>query len=466
MTSASDLTIETGPTNPTDIQAQAADPTDTDDAAGRNGHIGRVVAGSILGGLLTSVALVVGPLAGAREHVITGSVLITFAVAWAMLGVWSERRTTQPQRWAYVPAALMGAAGAFILLVAPTGNELGLIWPFAIIALTAWMVVRARRDLHSRTRVWLLYPVFAALMLSAIGGLYETYQETTAPSFARPGHLVSVGDHRLHISCTGTGSPTVVLEPGLGEPSPAMALVAAHVASTTRVCSYDRAGRGWSESASGALDGVETATDLHTLLQNAGERGPFVLAGHSAGGIYVLNFAHLYPEQVAGIVLLDSMSPEQYTKVPSWPAFYQGFRRFSAVQPSLSRLGVGHAMYQGAYAELPEPARSEQRAFWASPRHSRSVRDEFSRIRTAMAQAGQLTTIGDRPLVVLTGAKGESGGWAAAQDDLATLSTNSVHRTVAGASHASFVESRTVSAQSGQAIVDVVGAIRTGTPVH
>ena len=156
------------------------------------------------------------------------------------------------------------------------------------------------------------------------------------------GRLVDVGGHKLHIDCTGTGSPTVVLEPGLGEPSTAMAWIAPDVATTTRVCVYDRAGRGWSESAGRPQDGVEVATDLHTLLERAGERGPFVLAGHSAGGIYVLNFAHLYPEQVAGVVLLDSMHPEQYTKIAGWPAFYEMFRRASAVLPSLSRFGIGH----------------------------------------------------------------------------------------------------------------------------
>ena len=72
---------------------------------------------------------------------------------------------------------------------------------------------------------------------------------------------------------------------------------------------------------------IQTATDLHTLLERAGESGPFVLAGHSAGGIYVLNFAHQYPSQVAGVGLLDSMHPQQYSKIASWPAFYEMFRR-------------------------------------------------------------------------------------------------------------------------------------------
>ena len=115
------------------------------------------------------------------------------------------------------------------------------------------------------------------------------------------------------------------------------------------------AGRGWSESAGGPQDGVEVATDLHTLLERAGERGPFVLAGHSAGGIYVLNFAHLYPEQVAGVVLLDSMHPQHYTKIDGWPTFYEMFRRASAVLPSLSRLGVGRAHVR---VRVQRPARS------------------------------------------------------------------------------------------------------------
>ena len=184
------------------------------------------------------------------------------------------------------------------------------MWPPVVAALAVWMIVRARRDLRSRTRVWLLYPVCVALLLSAVGGAYETYRETADRRTTRcPAGLVDVGGHKLHINCTGTGSPTVVLEPGLGEPSTAMAWIAPDVAATTRVCVYDRAGRGWSESAGAPQDGVQVATDLHTLLDRAGEQGPYVLAGHSAGGLYVLNFAQLYPDQVAGVVLLDSMSP-------------------------------------------------------------------------------------------------------------------------------------------------------------
>ena len=447
---------ETGPAN-------EPEPVSTDAV---EGHIGRVVAGSLISGVVVAIALVAGPLAGAKEHIITGSVLVTFALAWAMLALLSERWTDQPQRWAIAPAVFMALTGTGILAVAPTGNQLGWVWPPVVVALAIWMIVHARRALRSRTRVWLVYPVFAALMLCAFGGAYETYRETTdRADYPMPGRLIDVGSHSLHINCTGTGSPTVVLEPGLGEPSTAMAWIAADVATATRVCVYDRAGRGWSESAPAPQDGVQTATDLHTLLERAGEPGPYVLAGHSAGGIYVLNFAHLYPQQVAGVVLLDSMHPEQYTKIASWPAFYEMFRRVSAVLPSLSRFGVARAYNQTAYSDLPELARDEERAFLSTPRHNRSVRDEFSELRTAMTQAKSLTSLGDRPLIVVTAKKDAAEGWMAAQDELAELSTNSAHRIFAGATHATLTENEATAAQSSQAVLDVVNAVRTGTAV-
>jgi pimeloyl-ACP methyl ester carboxylesterase len=429
------------------------------EAAPARGHVGRIVAGSLIGGLVFAIFLVAVPLAGRTEAVITGSVLLTFAASWFALATLSQRWTDQPQRWALVPAAFMAIAGVVVLVVAPTGNELGWVWPPVVIALAVWMIVRARRDLHSRTRAWIVYPVCVALALSCLGGAYETYREST-DSLLMTGRLVDVGGHKLHIDCTGTGSPTVVLEPGLGEPSTAMAWIAPAVATTTRVCVYDRAGRGWSESASGPQDGVEVATDLHTLLKRAGERGPFVLAGHSAGGLYVLNFAHLFPTGVAGVVLLDSMSPDQYTKISGWPAFYEGYRRYSAVLPSLSRFGIGRIIYGSGYGGLPARVRDEERAFLATPRGARSARDEFSEIRTAMKEARSLTTLGDTPLFVLTAEKGALGGWIAAQNKLAALSTNSVHRLLPNVEHSMLNEDKDTAAESTRAINDVVEAVR------
>ena len=432
------------------------------------GHIGRIVTGSILGGLLGAVFLVAVPFAGAPEHVITGSVLLAFAAAWATLAFLAERRTDEPQRWAFVPASVMGLAGAAVGVVAPTGNEAGWMWPPAIVALAAWMTIRARRSLRSRARVLVLYPVFASLVLSAFGGAYETYRETVDRNdYPMPGRLVDVGGHALHINCTGTGHPTVVLEPGLGEPSSMMAgWVAPNVAPTTRVCVYDRAGRGWSESAAGPQDGEQVATHLRTLLHRAGETGPFVLAGHSVGGIYVLNFAKLFPEDVAGVVLLDSMHPEQYERMPSWPAFYEMFRRASGVMPSLARLGVVRAVYSTEYADLPAAQRDQERAFLSTPRHNRSVRDEFNQIRTAMNQAAELQTLGTVPLAVVTAARDAEDAWFPMQDDLATLSVDTVQRMLPDATHATVVENEATARESSLAILDVVSSVRTNTPVN
>lgn len=441
---------------------------DTSAADTARGHVGRIVTLTIVGGLLASVAAVAGPLAGSEEHVITGSVLAVFAAAWAALGALTTRWTDQPQRWATVPAAVMAIAGATVLVLAPTGNQLGWVWPPAILGLVAWMGVRTRRELHSKARVLVLYPVFAALAVSALGGAYETYAETTDPSAAEmPGRLVDIGGRKLHISCTGSGSPTVVLEAGLGEASPIMAAwIAPDVATSTRVCVFDRAGRGWSESAPGPQDGLEAATDLHTLLANAGEQGPYVLAGHSAGGIYVLDFVAAFPDDVSGIALLDSMHPEQYERMASWPAFYEMYRRVSAVVPSLSRFGIGRLVYGTEYGDLPPEQRDQERAFLATPRHGRSVRDEFTQIRTAMAQAAGVTDLGDLPVAVLTATDGAEDDWMPMQDDLATLSTNSVHRTLTSGTHEMVVGHEDTAQQSAQAILDVVDSVRTGTPIN
>ena len=153
------------------------------------------------------------------------------------------------------------------------------------------------------------------LALASIGGGYETVREAAdARAYPMPGQLIDVGGHRLHLNCTGSGSPTVVLEPGAGEMSSNLGWIAPAVARDTRVCVYDRAGRGWSEPADTAQDGAQIATDLHTLLQRGHVPGPYVLAGHSFGGLYVLTFAARYPDEVAGMVLVDSTAPASAAK--------------------------------------------------------------------------------------------------------------------------------------------------------
>lgn len=418
------------------------------DAPARARRVGPIVAVSLISGLLAALALALLVFPGGQEHVITGAIMIAFALAWALLGAWSTRRTDQPQRWAFVPAASIGFVGIALLVFAPGANTieaLGWVWPPLLLALVVWMTLQARRRLQSRTRPWLLYPVFGFLALASIGGAYETWQEHHRVLPAG-GRLVSVGGHRLYLSCTGTGNPTVVLEAGLGENASSWKKIAPAVSRQTKVCVYDRAGRGFSENASGAQNGAQTAAALETLLSRGGVPGPYVLVGFSLGGVYVLNFAQQFPDQVAGVVLLDSTSPEQF-KLPGYTGFYDGLRRASGLVPPIGRLGVGRLL-DSAYGG----------------REARSFRDEIAKLPTALKQAQGLKSIGGKPLIVLTATRGQQVGWPSAQNALAALSTNSAHRHVA-VDHHSLLDKPSGTARSTQAIRDVVRSARTARPI-
>jgi predicted esterase len=276
-----------------------------------------IVAASLLAGLLSALALVAGPFADGSEARITGALLLGFAVGWALLGLLAARFTDRPQRWAAVPAAAMGISGAGLIALGPgegTLSALGWVWPPLLLVLVTWMIVRARRRPASRVQPWLLYPVFGVLALSAIGGGYATLANATDQPVAHVAgsRMVDIGGgRRLYIRAVGSGGPTVILEPGLGESAREMARwIAPEAARTTTVVVYDRAGHGGSDDEPAA--GADAARDLHVLLERAHVPGPYVLAGHSLGGMFALSYAHRYPAEVGGIVLLDSMHPRQH----------------------------------------------------------------------------------------------------------------------------------------------------------
>ena len=147
-----------------------------------------------------------------------------------------------------------------------------------------------------------------AIVSSAFVFIPRAWEQTSPDQSAPvpPGKLVDVGSRKIHLYCTGRGTPTVILEAGAGSFSIDWALVQPEVAKTTRVCSYDRAGYGWSDLGP-EWDTVEqVAHDLETALKNAGERPPFVLVGQSMGGLYSRWYQHEHPDQVVGLVLLDT----------------------------------------------------------------------------------------------------------------------------------------------------------------
>jgi len=431
-----------------------------------SGPIARMVAASLAAGLVTALVLTLVVFAGASEATITGSMLVAFGAGWALLGLLSARVTNRPQRWTTVPAAAMGFTGLALVVLTPGDAALtamAWVWPAAIMALAAYVWSQARRHLPRRGRR-VLAPVVAVLALASVAAIVEdvTVLRDHHTYVAGPGTTYDVGGHRLYLDCRGQGSPTVVLDNGLGEVAASWARVVAEVGTTVRVCAYDRAGQGWSEDSAGSMDGITAARDLHTLLRVAGEHGPFVLVGHSIGGTYAMTYAARYPQQVAGMVLLDSSSPEQFTAISGYAGQHAVMRRALALAPTLSRFGLGRVVAAVAPSHLPAPDAQRVQALTAGARAARSMTAEWSALPEVFEQAQALTTLGDRPLVVLTASESrqQTGGWDAAQDRLAALSSRSTHRVV-DSTHAGQLEDEHGAAASARAIEDVIASVRS-----
>ena len=316
----------------------------------------------------------------------------------------------------------------------------------------------------------MLYPVLALLGLAAIGGGYETVREAAdATAYPVPGRLIDVGGHRLHLHCTGSGSPTVVFEPGAGDFSPVMGWITPAVADDTRVCVYDRAGRGWSEPADGPQDGTQIASDLHTLLQRGNVPGPYVLAGHSFGGLYVLTFAARYPDEVAGMVLVDSTNPASQPQAEGSAndeGSYDALGRISALGAASARVGLARLVGYFGYDSLPPRSRDEVRSSSATANYVGSYVDEYGQGNASVAEAASLSDFGDKPLIVLTAGVGSDEAHLASQDHLATLSSNSAHRVIDGADHPALILEKKYAASTTQAILDVVGSVRSSSPLE
>jgi pimeloyl-ACP methyl ester carboxylesterase len=244
---------------------------------------------------------------------------------------------------------------------------------------------------------------------------------------------VPFGSLSLHLRCRGEGTPVVVLDAGLGNDSGVWSAVQAGVASTARVCAYDRAGLGASGPAPRPHSNAMMAEELLELLRTAALPGPYVLVGHSMGGVNVRLLAGAHPEAVAGMVLVDAMSEAQ-------PAQY-----WSLIPEE------DMAMFRAGIAQLPEGT-------------------DFETLSRGLADVAKAGNLGAKPLVVLTrdvedappGTPPEKvtqmrSAWQHMQADLAGLSTNSAHVVVKGAHHMIHVERPGMVAA---AIREVVGAVR------
>ncbi len=317
------------------------------------------------------------------------------------------------------------------------------------------------------------------ICLAALAGLgYQSLSEAAdARRYPPPGRLVDIGGRRLHLICAGSAAgPTVVIEAGSGNNSTYWTDMVHRVSAFARVCTYDRAGLGWSDPVSGSRSFDDRAADLHALLVNAEVAGPYVLVGHSYGGYIVRRFAAAYPASVAGIVLVDAVE-EEWSFAPEGlqDAAHIGAQewwRGWAIRLGLDRLAI--ALFPGRFDPLrgvPAEVHGQMTALWLRSSRHFAVADEMAAYRSVPADRRGphgFGLLGDLPLVVVSrGAKDPFTGvatfpeWQQAQLRLAALSTNSVHVIASKSGHAiQFSEPGLIS-----------GAIRrvlanTDEPVH
>ena len=339
-----------------------------------------------------------------------------------------------------------------------------------------------RRGWASWIRRGLVWMIAALLALVVIGATYQAIAtEIDKRTYPPPGKLVDVNGHLMHINCIGERGPTVILESGLGTMSADWANVQPEVAKTTRVCAYDRAGTGWSEPGQTLRDPKQIARELHTLFGAAGIDGPYVLVGQSFGGLYVRMYADMYPNEVAGMVLVDSSHPDMWSRLPPEvvatlrpPAWQVGAVTF------LTRLGV-FRLTGGDMADCGLPAQQceEEQAYLRSTRYRVTWgREMLAPDRDAQVRATR--DLGDKPLVVLSA--GDHGRdlaagvsptslvrfertWRTLQSELAALSTDSTHLVVERAGHSTLQTDRQDARVTSAAIEEVVQAARTGRPL-
>ena len=254
----------------------------------------------------------------------------------------------------------------------------------------------------------LLLLVLAGTTYQYLGNRFE------ARRFPEPGRLVDTGDLKLQLSCTGAGSPTVILESGLGDGLTTWRRVQPEIARFARVCSYDRAGYGASDPGPMPRTSAHIAAELHALLVSAGERPPYVLVGHSFGGYNVRVFAGQYPELVAGMVLVDSTQEDQYHLLPpSWntlgTAMRKRWRSQATWAPAFIGLGIARWMVRS------QGARDPHLMLQSKVLHTRA--SELDEIQVSAEQARAAGILGDKPLIVLTAANTADAGLRAALGD-------------------------------------------------
>ncbi len=286
-----------------------------------------------------------------------------------------------------------------------------------------------------------------AILLAVAGAVYEwmaTARDLRA--YPPPGQMVDVGGHRLHLYCTGEGSPTVVLEAGLAGSSLDWSWVQPEVEQFTRVCSYDRAGYAWSEPGPLPRTSRQIVHELHNLLAKAGIESPYILVGHSFGGLNIRLYAFDYQAEVVGMVLIDSSHEEQSDRLPAqWKELLASVEQQTEMAKTLARFGIPRLLNQPLVPPPPYPPGTleQARAVGVRPQVFAAISAEAHSFVESTSQVRQIgNSLSDLPLVVLSSGLGPipsallppgfpveemNEAWMEMQKELASRSTDSSH---------------------------------------
>lgn len=245
---------------------------------------------------------------------------------------------------------------------------------------------------------------------------YIFQRRTTAADFEKfpaPGQLVDVGGFNLHIHCTGeAGGPTVVVDAGNGDFSVTWMGIQREVEKSARICTYDRAGYGWSDVSPHPRTASQMANELHQLLVNADVKTPYILVGHSLGGLNVRVYASLYPDEVAGMILVDAGHEDQLQRLP--PEYLQLYKRqesYFSVLGFMSRFGILHLIgssSKGAelvppqVAKLPKEVQPVYMTMISHPSYFDTTLAELRALPEITAEVRATGKLGDTPLLILT----------------------------------------------------------------
>jgi pimeloyl-ACP methyl ester carboxylesterase len=230
-----------------------------------------------------------------------------------------------------------------------------------------------------------------------------------------PGQLLDIGGYKLHLWCTGNGAPAVILDTGLGGSSAGWYFVQSDVARFTRVCSYDRAGMGYSDPGPSPRTARRIASELAKLLDRSGIAGPVVLVGASIAGFNVRVFVSDHPERAAGLVLVDASHEADAHEVP----------RMARFVPLLSTVGVFRLFgvsFGQRVESLPPSVRRYAQATSFRAAGYQAAADEIIHIRQTVSEVRSSRRKLTIPVVVVTGARGADENWRQLQQDLTSLS--------------------------------------------